>query len=63
MNMVNTTTKDSFDGSEVFTVEALNNKYKQGYRFDINAIIKNKPDNTHCGIERFNLTKPAKINT
>ena len=61
VNMVNTTTKGSFDGSEDYTVEALNDKYKQGYRLDINAIVNNKPTHTHGGIEFFNLTRPVKI--
>ena len=62
VNMVNTTTKDSFNGSEDYTVEALNGKYKQGYRLDTNFLASNKPDGTHGGIELFNLTKPVKIN-
>jgi hypothetical protein len=53
--MVNTTTKDSFDGSKDYTVETLNEKYKQGYRLDIEAIEKNKPKQTHAGGEYFKL--------
>ena len=57
VNMVNSTTKDSFDGSKDYTVETLNEKYKQGYRLDIDSIANNKPACTHCGQEYFKLTK------
>lgn len=57
VNMVNTTTKDSFDGSKDYTVEALNEKYKVGYRLDIDFIANNKPAGTHCEQEYFKLTK------
>ena len=54
--MVNTTTKDSFDGENDLTVETLNEKYKQGYRFDIDFVLKNKPIKTHGEHEFFRLT-------
>ena len=57
VNIVNTSTKNETDGSDDLTVEALAQKYKQGYRFDINAIEKNKPTGSHCGKERFSLVK------
>jgi hypothetical protein len=57
VNMVNTTTKDSFDGSQDYTVETLNEKYKQGYRLDIDSIANNKPAGTHCEQKYFKLTK------
>ena len=57
VNMVNTTTKDSFDGQEDLTVETLNEKYKQGYRFDIDFVVKNKPVQTHTEQEFFKLIK------
>jgi len=55
VNMVNTTTKDSFDGSQDLTVEALNEKYKQDHRLNIEYVAQNKPVNTHCDREYFKL--------
>jgi hypothetical protein len=57
VNMVNTTTRNDHDGTEEHTVEALNDKYKQGYRFDIDSITKNKPGEPGCGREYFKLKK------
>lgn len=57
INRVNTTVSNPTDGSSEHTVEALNEKYKQGYRFDIGAIEKNKPIVTHVGREYFKLVK------
>lgn len=57
VNMVNTTTKESFGGHENLTVETLNEKYKQGHRFDIEFVANNKPAETHCGSESFKLRK------
>ncbi len=57
VNMVNTTTKDSFDGEDDLTVETLNEKYKQGYRFDVDFVVKNKPVETHGEQEYFKLIR------
>jgi len=57
VNMVNVTMRKIFDGSAEHTVEALNDKYKQGYRLDIGSVAKNKPRGTHGGRECFKLTK------
>lgn len=57
VNLVNTSTLNDFDGSNEHTVETLNDKYKQGYRFDINLILKNKPQTLSGGREYFNLIK------
>jgi len=57
VNMVNTSTKNEFDNSAELTVEALAEKYKQGYRLDINALEKNKPTGSHCGHDYFSLVK------
>lgn len=57
VNMVNTTTINTFDGTDEQTVEALNIKYKQGYRVDIDYISDNKPASLSCGREYFRLTK------
>ena len=57
VNRVNTAVGNPIDGSREHTVEALSEAYKQGYRFDIEAIEKNKPRATHVGKEYFRLTR------
>ena len=57
VNMVNTSTKKTFDGTAEYTVEALNNKYKQGYKLDIGFIVDNKPTGPSCERQYFKLTK------
>jgi len=54
-NMVNTSTRTTSEGSIEHTVETLNEKYKQGYRLNIDYVAKNKPINTHCGSELLDL--------
>ena len=60
VNMVNTSTNNDSEGGPEHTVETLNDKYKQGYRLDINFIATNKPISTHCGQELFKTTKNDK---
>lgn len=55
--MVNISTNNDFYGSAEHTVEALNNSYKQGYRLDIDFVVRNKPTGTHCGKESFRLVR------
>lgn len=55
VNMVNTSTLNTFDGSNDHTVEALNEKYKQAYKFDIDFLANNKPPHPHSGQEYFHL--------
>jgi len=57
VNMVNTTTKNTFDGSDETTVEALGAKYKQGYRLDIDFVAANRPTGPSCGLSHFRLVK------
>lgn len=57
VNIVNTSTDNAHEGIDEHTVETLNNKYKQGYRFDINLIAQNRPKEPGCGREYFKLTK------
>lgn len=57
VNMVNTSTKNKSDNYPEYTVEALNEKYKQGYRLDTGFISTNKPPRMHCGKEYFKLLK------
>lgn len=56
VNMVNVTQRKIFDGSSEHTVEALAEKFKQGYRLDIDSVARNKPLEAHCGAEHFKLT-------
>jgi hypothetical protein len=57
-NMVNTSTaNNAFVEREEYSVKALANKYRQGYRFDIDYIARNKPPKAHCGTEYFKLLK------
>jgi hypothetical protein len=57
VNMVNTSTLNTFDGDDEYTVEALNNKYKEGYSMDIDFVISNKPTALAGGKEYFRLIK------
>ena len=60
VNMVNTTTNqdsNEYDDLARYTVETLNAKYKEGYSVDIEAIEKDKPQETHCGREYFRLAR------
>ncbi len=57
VNMVNVTQRKIFDSSAEYTVEALNEKYKNGYRLDIDFVSQSKPIGTHCGPEYFKLVR------
>ncbi len=55
VNMVNTSTANQWDDSAELTVEALAEKYKQGWRIDINALETAHPLGTHSGREYFRI--------
>ena len=57
VNMVNTSTYNTWDDCAEYTVETLAEKYKQGYRLDIDFVSACKPAQTHCGRESFRLVK------
>jgi hypothetical protein len=57
INIVNTEIDNPIFGGREHTVEVLNEKYRDGCRFDIEAIRKNKPCHTHVGLEFFALIK------
>lgn len=57
INIVNTSTDNPIDGTDEHTVKALNEKFKQGYRFDHDAFERNKPRTTHVGRECFQLIR------
>ena len=42
--------------------EALNEKYKQGNKFDVDSIAINKPTDTSCGPQYFKLIKKQVTN-
>jgi len=63
VNMVNTSTDNTTDGSAEYTVEALNDRYKQGYRLDIRFIAESKPTGTHSGPEYFKLIRHEKVSS
>ena len=57
VNMVNTSTDSPFNGSAELTVEVLNEKYKDGFRLDIDFVSKSKPIGINSGPEFFRLTR------
>ena len=57
VNRVNTSTENLFDGTAEHTVEALNEKYAQGYTLDIDFVAEKRPTEPGCGQEYFRLTK------
>jgi len=57
VNMVNTSTINTFDGTFNESVETLNEKYREGYRLDIDYLRRNKPSTTSCGHTYFRLVK------
>lgn len=57
VNMVNVSARKGFDGSDEYTIETLAEKYRQGYRLDIDFVSRNKPDGIHCGPENFKFVK------
>ncbi len=59
INMVNTATVSNSEGMADYTVEALAEKYKQGYRLDIGFFVDNKPMGTYSGKEKFKLVKTS----
>lgn len=57
VNIVNTSTNSETIYSHEHTVEAINEKYKNGYRLDIDFVSQDKPTATHCGRGYFKLIK------
>lgn len=55
VNMVTITDKIFKEQCEGTTIQALNEKYKQGFRLDTNFVATNRPKDTHCGKEHFRL--------
>ena len=43
VNIVNTSTENAHAGTGEHTVEVLNDKYKMGYRFDIDFVAQKRP--------------------
>ncbi len=57
VNMVNTSTANTTDGTAEQTVEVLNEKFRQGYRLDIDYIAQHKPSQPGCGKDYFRLVR------
>jgi hypothetical protein len=57
VNRVNTSVPNPIFGTDEHSVEFLNERYKQGYRLDIEAIARNKPDSLRVGREFFRLKR------
>ena len=57
VNTVNTSTRNPVYTPVEYTVENLAEKYKQGYRLDIDFVGRKKPAETHGGKEYFKLVK------
>lgn len=54
-NTVSVSTLNEAHNSAEMTVEVLNEKYKQGWRLDIDWLEQNKPEQTHSGKDRFRI--------
>jgi len=57
VNMVNISARKNLEGSAEYTVEALNDKFRNVFRLDIDFNSENRPIGTHAGTECFRLTK------
>ncbi|MHC4463838.1 MAG: hypothetical protein ACYTEK_16760 [Planctomycetota bacterium] len=57
VNMVNVTARKTLDGSAEFAVDTLNEKYKTGYRLDVDFVSQNRPSGTHGGFQHFRLKR------
>jgi len=57
VNMVNTSTANTTDGTAEQTVAALNEKFRQGYRLDIDYVARKQPRQPGCGKDYFRLVK------
>jgi hypothetical protein len=55
VNMVNTATTNQWDDSAELTVEKLAEKYRQGWRLDIDWLCQNRPQSTHADAPFFRL--------
>lgn len=62
VNMVNVLTKNkTLDGDAEHTVESLNDKYKKGFKLDIDFVAEKKPAGPFCEQEYFRLIKNERI--
>jgi len=59
VNLVNTSNRNEHYGAREHTVEALNEKYRQGYTLDIEHVAANRPTEPSGGQESFRLTRAS----
>lgn len=59
VNRVNTVVPNPVYGTEEHSIEALNAKFKEGYRLDLRILEENKPTWVRAGAEHFRLVRPA----
>ncbi len=57
VNVVNVSGKTQFSCPDEYAVEALAERYRQGYRLDIDFVSQNKPIDTHSDKQYFRLVK------
>jgi len=57
VNMVNISTRKKVEEFTEHSIRTLNEKYKNGFRLDIDFVAKNKPKSNHSGKEYFRLVK------
>jgi len=61
VNQVNTSNRNESCGAEEYTVEALNEKYRQGYVLDIEYVVTRRPTEPSGGQECFRLRKDPAV--
>jgi hypothetical protein len=57
VNIVNINEREKYEDLDEYTAETLAEKYKQGYRLDIDYIARNRPMGTHSTKQHFRLVK------
>jgi len=57
INMVNISNNNKFEQDTEYTVEVLNEKYRQGYRLDTDFLVSKKPLRAHIGQEYFRFKR------
>lgn len=61
VNLVNTSTENKHFGTDEHTVEALNEKYRQGYVVDIDHVAARRPTEPHGDRDLFRLRQSSHV--